>query len=230
MAVSVAAMALTREDMREGSAHVATAAPRSTWMLLRRGLRERRALRMLQTSQLAMHPRWARSSPTDRVQLAHLRRTSLARQRSAAATAHSSAAIAQLSAQQEESSAAPKMQARSPSSATAAAAVATASAVVGSSCAPARTIMPEGVGGGNGVAPERYLLDLLEQRGRSTKIVSSAQAGYRQSPTAKQIRDYDDSRPFLSNLVRGRDVDGLREAVKAGRGMVRRRRESYNNT
>ena len=64
-----------------------------------------------------------------------------------------------------------------------------------------------------------YFLSLLEKRGRTVTKVSSQEAGYVKEPTAKQILDYQ-SRPFVSDLVRKGDMDGLREAVKAGRGMV----------
>lgn len=67
--------------------------------------------------------------------------------------------------------------------------------------------------------PETYLICLLEKRGRGVAKTSSAQAGYSQRPTAKQVHDYD-SQPFMSDLVRRGDMAGLQQAVEAGRGMV----------
>eukprot|EP00904_Undaria_pinnatifida_P003800 jgi/Undpi1/13420/HiC_scaffold_8.g03079.m1 len=48
--------------------------------------------------------------------------------------------------------------------------------------------------------------------------MSSQEAGYIKQPTAKQVLDYQ-SQPFMSDLVRKGDVEGLRAAVAAGRGM-----------
>lgn len=69
------------------------------------------------------------------------------------------------------------------------------------------------------VCPETYLLRLLEKRGRPASKVSSVEAGYCTPPTAKQVQDYD-MRPFMSDMVRRGDLEGLQEALESGRGMV----------
>lgn len=84
-----------------------------------------------------------------------------------------------------------------------------------SSVAPCRSHVPTS----EYVCPEKHLLSLLEKRGWAARIVSSSVAGYHVAPTEKQIRDYE-SKPFMSDLVRRGDLDGLRKALDAGRGMV----------
>lgn len=70
------------------------------------------------------------------------------------------------------------------------------------------------------VPPESYLLRLLEKRGRQPKLLSSTEAGYTRPPTEKQVKDYS-SKPFITDLVRKGDIEGLEQALRAGRGMVR---------
>lgn len=70
------------------------------------------------------------------------------------------------------------------------------------------------------VPPESYLLRLLEKRGRHSMLLSSTEAGYTNPPTEKQIKDYS-SKPFITDLVRKGDIEGLEQALRAGRGMVR---------
>lgn len=216
MAISFAAI----EDDRQVRDQASMVCPRRPVRLLGgRGLRERRAMRLAQSSQVVVSPRWAAEavSSVHRFQLARVRRESLTRRRAASAAriaARNFSATAQLSAAQRTSRPAPSTPAP-PSSSCSAAATAAAAAVRRVSVAESES-----------VCPENYLMRLLEVRGlggkRVATKVSSAEVGYHCRPTAKQIRDYD-SQPFMSDLVRKGDVDGLRLAVKAGKCMVRGR-------
>lgn len=69
------------------------------------------------------------------------------------------------------------------------------------------------------LSPEKHLLALLKRRGWNTEIISFAEAGYDAPPTARQVKDYE-SKPFMSDLVRRGDMEGLRDALEAGRSMV----------
>lgn len=70
------------------------------------------------------------------------------------------------------------------------------------------------------VSPESYLLRLLEKRGRRPMLLSSTEAGYTRPPTEKQVKDYS-SKPFITDFVRKGSIEGLEQALQAGRGMVR---------
>ncbi|CAM9606581.1 unnamed protein product [Discosporangium mesarthrocarpum] len=65
---------------------------------------------------------------------------------------------------------------------------------------------------------EEYVVRLLTVRGHRARVLSYSKAGYRCEPTEKQVRDYV-SKPFISGLIRKRDIEGLRAEVKAGKGM-----------
>lgn len=88
------------------------------------------------------------------------------------------------------------------------------------------TISTDGVAGvrtpsvQKSVCPEEYLLHLLRKRGRTADKVSSAQAGYDMPPTSRQVQNYE-SKPFMTDFVRRGEMGGLQEALEAGRGMVR---------
>jgi len=62
---------------------------------------------------------------------------------------------------------------------------------------------------------EAYFRSLLRSRGRS---VAATRLAFRQ-PTPKQVHDYG-LKPFVSDLARKGDIEGLQKAMEAGRGMV----------
>lgn len=76
-----------------------------------------------------------------------------------------------------------------------------------------------------GLSPEEYLIELLRERGyhRSSQPQllrrSTRELGLDVPPTSRQVQDYE-SKPFLTDLVRRGDLDGLKRALDAGRRMV----------
>ena len=204
--------------------------PAPTWLPVRRALHERRAMRRASHLAVARRPGMASTSSCsastiDPSVVAELQRVSLARRRAFVAAAHkfavTAAAAAEFSRQQQQQQ---QQQQHRPSLSVVIApppppppaAAAVAAAPPDAWPRPSATAAIRD----SKVNPEVYFLNLLEQRGRTfTKKMSSQEAGYIKQPTAKQVLDYQ-SQPFMSDLVRKGDVEGLRAAVAAGRGMV----------
>ena len=213
------------------------ACPRaSTWLPIHRALRERRALR--RASHLAVAQRPGMGSPSCSASsinpslAAELQRSSLAHRRAFVAAAHKFCTkqqqLQQLQLKQQQQQQQQQMRAWPALSLLSTAAIATPPPpAAATTLADAATVLPRPaatpivpVQDNSKVNPEIYFLGLLEERGRAvTKKISSQEAGYVKELTAKQVLDYH-SRPFLSDLVRKGDIDGLRKAVEAGRGMV----------
>lgn len=173
--------------------------PQPRMTLVRRALRERRALRQAKASQVVLSRRWVAaavasssccSSSSERLQLEELRRSLIARARASKSKASSPLAIITASVPP------PAAAAGAPGQASPAAPAA----------APSTNV-------------ESYFAALLAERGRPSAYRTSLEAGYLRQPTQKQVQDYQ-QQPFMSDLARRGDIAGLQKAVDAGRGMV----------
>lgn len=188
------------------------AVPRPTATLVRRALRERRVMRQAQASQVVLSRRWVAAAaaassvycPVQRFQLEEMRRV----------VARSRRLASQVSCRQQQQQ-------------HSAAAVTTAA----NSAATFTPATPPPSPSPSSLAPEPYFELLLSQRGRLPQKIDTVRAGYSAAPSAKQIQDYQ-AQPFMSDHARRGDIEGLKKAVEAGRGMVSqadRRRSSSSS-
>lgn len=184
-------------------------APKPRTTLVRRALRERRALRQAQASQVVLSRRWvaaaAASSPycsSERLQLEELRRSLIAVRVAKA----SPLAIIAASIPPPAADGAAALRMALPAASAGQDAVA---AAAGASAAASTNV-------------EDYFAALMAERGRPNVYRTSAEAGYLKQPTSKQVEDYQ-QQPFMSDLARKGDIAGLQKAVEAGRGMVSHR-------
>ncbi|CAN0248793.1 unnamed protein product [Pylaiella littoralis] len=215
--------------------------PRGTTMA-RRALRERRAMRQAQASQFVLSRRWVAEAQAAAAAMsfccpgaAAFRRSGFQPEEKTCSrrasktpvaiitpTLSSTSSPAPATAQAKGAAAAPPSEAATAATAAAAAVpsppplsapAATAVAAVAAKAAPAVARNPTG-----SIAPDAYFAALLLKRGRSTRCRTSLEVGYLKAPTPKQVDDYQ-SQPFMSDLARRGDVEGLQKVLEAGRGM-----------
>ena len=189
--------------------------PRPRITLVRRALRERRALRQAQASQVVLSRRWVAAAvasssccSSDRLRLEELRRSLISRVRAAKASppATVAASIPPPAASAAASRAASPAASAERQQLAAGTAGASAAAAAAAASASSTNV-------------ESYFAALMAERGRPSAYRTSAEAGYLKQPTTKQVEDYQ-QQPFMSDLARKGDIAGLQKAVEEGRGMV----------